>query len=88
MNHLDVRNEISGERVCHGADGCLATGFVLERNKLGVKQLVGLGDGKAKLEPITCWRCGLGGDLVLAEPCVDGINGLLGGTNKVLDLEK
>ena len=83
-----MTDEIGGDRVCQGADGCYTALLVREGRKLGVEELVRLCDGGAELEQITSRGRLLGSNIVRREPRIHGISRLLRGSHKILDLHK
>ena len=88
VDHLDVTDEIGGDRVCQGTDGRYTALLVREGRKLGVEELVRLCDGGAELEQITSRGRLLGSNIVRREPRIHGISRLLRGSHKILDLHK
>ena len=88
VDHLDVTDEIGGDRVCQGADGRYTALLVREGRELGVEELIRLCDGDGELEQVTSRSGLLGSNIVRREPRIHGISRLLRGSHKILDLQK
>ena len=88
VDHLDVTDEIGGDRVCQGADGRYTALLVREGRELGVEELVRLRNGGAELEQVTSRGRLLSSNIVRREPRIHSISRLLRGSHKILDLQR
>lgn len=85
MHQIEVALEIGGNGVREGADGLEAGLVVGVDGEVRVEELVGLADREFEGKPAAS-RGGLGGDVILGEPGVDGIDAGLAGRHELLDL--
>lgn len=86
VDQSNVLGEISRNRVCQRADGSFATVLVLEGSELSVEHLISLLDRDLERKPVASWSELIGGELVLAEPCIDSVNSLLRRRNERFNL--
>lgn len=88
MHQLDVALESRRDRVRQSTDGSFAGLRMSESVEVSIEELVGLADGNLDREPIASRGDGGCLQVVIREPLVDNVDGVLSGLNKGLNLEE
>ena len=86
VDKVELALKFRRDGIAERADSRLSSAGVRVGSKVGVEQLVGLADGDGHLQPVSSRRDRLYGQTGLLQPRIDGLDGLRGRCNVLLDL--
>ena len=87
MHQVEVTDKIRRNRVRKRADALLPARAVREDGEVRVKELVRLADGHFEGEPLAGRGERRSTEFVLAQPCVDGVDGIGFGHSVCISLQ-